>query len=52
MPVTRVAMHKIKEVLRLKHAAGLTHRQIAGALGLSLGVINKYLAAAERASLT
>jgi len=45
-------MHKIKEVLRLKYAAGLTHRQIAGALGLSLGVINKYLTAAERASLT
>ncbi len=52
MPVTRVAMHKIKEVLRLKYAAALTHRQIAGALNLSVGVVNKYLAAAERAALT
>lgn len=51
MPVAKVAMHKIKEVLRLKHVAGLTHRQIAGALGLSLGVVTKYLTAAERAGL-
>jgi len=51
MPVTKVAMHKIKEVLRLKHVAQLTHRQIAGALGLSLGVVTKYLTAFERAGL-
>jgi len=44
-------MHKIKEVLRLKYATGLTQRQIATALGLSNGVVAKYLSAAERAHI-
>jgi transposase len=51
MPVTRISMRQIKEVLRLKHAARLSHRQIARALRLSLGVVSKYLSAAERAGL-
>ena len=51
MTVQRVSMHKIKEVLRLKYAAGLKQRQIAAALGLSHGVVAKYLSAAERAHL-
>lgn len=52
MPVTRISMRQIKEVLRLKHAARLSHRQIARALRLSLGVVSKYLSAAERAGLS
>ena len=52
MPVARISMRKIKEVLRLKHAAHLSHRQIARSLKLSVGVVAKYLAAAERAGLT
>ncbi len=52
MTVPRVSMHKIKEVLRLKYATGLKQRQIAAALGLSNGVVAKYLAAAERAHLS
>lgn len=44
-------MRTIKEVLRLKHAAQLSHRQIAGSLKISIGVVTKYLAAAERAQL-
>ncbi len=44
-------MHKIKEVLRLKYTTGLKQRQIAAALGLSNGVVAKYLSAAERAHL-
>ena len=52
MTVSRVSMHKIKEVLRLKFATGLTQRQIAAALGLSNGVVAKYLSAAERAKLS
>jgi len=46
MPVAKVAMHKIKEVLRLKYVAELSQRQIAGALRLSNGVVAKYLSAA------
>jgi transposase len=44
-------MRTIKEVLRLKHSAQLSHRQIAGSLKISTGVVTKYLAAAERAQL-
>ncbi len=51
MTVPRVSMHKIKEVLRLKYVTGLKQRQIAAALGLSNGVVAKYLSAAERAHL-
>ncbi len=51
MPVAPISMRQIKEVLRLKHAASLSHRQIARALKLSLGVVSKYLAAAERVGL-
>jgi len=47
MPIAKVAMHKIKEVLRLKYVAQLSQRQIAGALGLSNGVVAKYLTAAS-----
>lgn len=51
MTVLRVSMHKIKEVPRLKYAIGLKQRRSAAALGLSNGVVAKYLAAAERAHL-
>ena len=44
-------MRKFKNVLRLKHEAGLSQRQIARALNLSLGVVNKYLNAAEAAGI-
>jgi transposase len=45
-------MRHIKEVLRLKFAARLSHRQIARSLGLSVGVVAKYLTAASTAGLT
>ncbi len=41
MPTTRISMRQIKEVLRLKFAARLSHRQIARSLGLSVGVVAK-----------
>jgi len=44
-------MRRIKEVLRLKFDCGLTQRQIAAALGVSLGAVSKYLAAAEAAGV-
>ncbi len=51
MPVERLSMRQIKEVLRLKFATHLSQRQIARSLKLSTGVVAKYLAAAERAGL-
>jgi transposase len=51
MPAHPLTMHQIEEILRL-HAAHLSQPQIARALCLSLGVINKYLQAARRAKLS
>ncbi len=44
-------MRQLKELLRLKYAAGLSHRQIACSLNLSSGVISKYVQLAEAAGL-
>lgn len=41
MPVSRINMRKIKDVLRLKFDAKMSHQQIAGALGISKGVVTK-----------
>ena len=45
-------MRKIKEILRLKLDAGLSHEQIAAALGISKGVVTKYVGLASAAGLT
>ena len=52
MPTARISMRHIKEVLRLKFAAELSHRQIADCLGISVGVVAKYVSAAANAGLT
>src|SRR5215475_1704374 len=52
MSAPPISMRKLKELLRLKYEAGLSQRQIAGALRLSLGVVNKYLKAAEAVGIT
>jgi DNA-binding transcriptional regulator LsrR (DeoR family) len=44
-------MRKIKDVLRLKFDAKLSHQQIADALGLSKGVVTKYVGLAAAAGL-
>ena len=44
-------MRKIKEVLRLKLDARLSHEQIAAALSLSKGVVTKYVGLAAAAGL-
>ncbi len=44
-------MRKIKEVLRLKLEAKLSHAQIAAALGVSKGVVTKYVGLAAIAGL-
>ena len=43
MPTKRKAMRQIKEVLRLKFEAKLSHERIASATGLSKGAVSNYL---------
>lgn len=51
MPVSSITMRKIKDVLRLKLDAKLSHQQIATALGISKGVVTKYVGLAGAAGL-
>ncbi len=51
VPAPRITMRKIKDVLRLKLDAKLSHQQIADALGLSKGVVTKYAGLAAAAGL-
>ena len=51
MPAPRIAMRKIRDVLRLKLDARLSHEQIAAALGLSKGVVTKYAGLAAAAGM-
>ena len=51
MPAQRLAMRLLREVLRLKYAADLSHRQIARALRIGVGTVTNYLAACARAGL-
>ena len=44
-------MRKIKDVLRLKLDAQLSHERIAAALGISKGVVTKYVSLAATAAL-
>lgn len=37
MPTAPISMRKLKEILRLKYGAGLSHRQIALSAGLQSG---------------
>lgn len=43
-------MRKIRDVLRLKLEAKLSHQQIAAALDISKGVVTKYVALAKARS--
>ncbi|AIO71740.1 MULTISPECIES: IS21 family transposase [Pseudomonadota] len=51
MPAHRMSMRKLKEILRLKWACGLSHRQISRAVGISVGAISAYAARASAAKL-
>lgn len=51
MPGKSITMRKINEILRLRHQAELSQREIANALRLSVGVVNKYLNAAAAADI-
>ena len=43
MPAERLPMRQVREVLRLKHAAGFSERQIAAALRISRSTVAEYL---------
>lgn len=43
MPAKRLSMRKIREVLRLKHQLGLSHRAVARACSVGLGTVTLYL---------
>lgn len=51
MPAIRIDMRKLKDALRLKFEGGQSHQQIAGALGISKGVVTKYVGLAVAAAL-
>ncbi len=51
MPAQRVGLRMIKDVIRLKWEARLSHDKIATALGISKGAVQKYLALASAARL-
>jgi transposase len=52
MTTKRITMQKIKDVLRLKHAGGLSLRQIERSINLSTGVISKYLKRAREKGIS
>ena len=52
MPRERVAMRKVKEVLRLRYELGMSYSQIRQSCGVGLGTVNNLLARAEQAGLT
>src|SRR5262245_9894301 len=48
----RISMRKIKDVLRLRHTAGLSYRQIAASVHIAYGAVVGYLQRAQQAGLT
>ena len=51
MPAERLPMRKIREVLRLKHEVGLSHRAIARACSVGVGTVSLYVTRAQEAGL-
>jgi len=49
MPQQRMDIRMIKDILRLKYSAALSHEAIARSLGISKGVVAKYLGLAGAA---
>ena len=52
MPTERLSMRRIRDLLRLKYARGLSERAIALSLGLGKGTVGSYLARARQAGLS
>ena len=51
MAAKRLSMRKIREILRLRHERGLTHRTIARAVHVGAATVSEYLAKAAAKSL-
>ena len=51
MPAQRVSMRKIREVLRLTFACGLSKRQVAPIAGVSATTVREYVTRAKQAGL-
>ena len=51
MPAPRLSMRKIREVLRLKHERGLSHRAIAQTCAIGVGTVTLYLQRTARHGL-
>ena len=51
MPAERLSMRKVREVLRLKHALGMSYRKISEATGVSKTQVAEYVRRAEVAGL-
>ena len=52
MPGQRLPMRQVREVLRLKHAAGFSERRIAAAIGISRTTVAEYLRRASEVGIT
>lgn len=52
MAASRLPMRRLREILRLKHACGLSHRAIARSCGVGAGTVSDYLTRAQQAGLT
>src|SRR5262245_43368121 len=52
MAASRLPMRKLRDVLRLRYEAGLSHRAIAQACAMGLGTVTTYLQRAKAAGLT
>jgi transposase len=52
MPAQRLPMRQVREVLRLKHAAGFSERHIAAALAISRSTVAEYLRRAAVVDIT
>jgi hypothetical protein len=52
MATERLPMRRIREILRLRRTQGLSVRETARALGVSVGVVSKTASRAEKASIT
>jgi len=52
MTQERLTLRRIKEILRLKHEAGLSNRAIAGACKISNSTVGEYLRRADAAGIS
>src|SRR5438132_10369326 len=52
MATERLSMRKVREVLRLKHAVGLSYREISEATGVGKTAIWEYIRRAEVIGIT